>query len=328
VLPGDTVQQATSAFVRVTPLVTPVMHPVRINIHHWYVPHRIVWEDFEDFITGGPDGLDASVFPTITFGGGSGAATGSLADYLGVTPGVNNLEVSALPFRGYAKIYNEWYRDQDLMSELTIDETSGPDTTTNTDLKRAAWEKDPFTAARPWEQKGPSISLPLGTEAPIFGDNMPFDNSNTGNNLVQVRDGQGASANLRRLRDVGSDVVGFTSGSGTGELKADLTNATASTINELREAFALQRYQEMRARYGSRYTEYLRYLGVKSSDGRLQRPEYLGGGRQNIQFSEVLQTAPDSSTSTVTGTLRGHGIGSLRSNKYRRFIDSRCCRVR
>lgn len=134
VLPGDTVQQATTALIRCSPLLAPVMHPVRVQIHHWYVPHRIVWEDWEDFITGGPTGTDASVFPTITMPGGGGAAVGSLADYLGVPTGVNSLEVSALPFRGYAKIFNEWYRDQDLQTELVIDETSGADTTTNTAL--------------------------------------------------------------------------------------------------------------------------------------------------------------------------------------------------
>ena len=134
VLPGDTIQHATSALVRAAPLLSPVMHPLHVRIHHWFVPHRLVWEDWEDFITGGPDGEDVSVFPTITIGGGSGAAIGSLADYLGVPTGVNNIEVSALPFRAYAAIWNEFYRDQDLETELTIDLTSGPDTTTSTAL--------------------------------------------------------------------------------------------------------------------------------------------------------------------------------------------------
>ena len=127
VLPGDTVQQATSALVRCAPLVTPPMHPVHVRIHHWYVPHRLVWDDWEDFITGGPSGTSLPTFPTITFGGGSGAAVGSLADYLGVTPLVNNLEVSALPFRGYALIWNEWYRDQDLQTALIIDKRTDRD---------------------------------------------------------------------------------------------------------------------------------------------------------------------------------------------------------
>jgi len=314
VLPGDTIQQATSLLVRVSPLLAPVMHPVHVRIHHWFVPHRLVWEDWEDFITGGPDGDDASVFPTITFGGGSGAATGSLADYLGVTPGVNNLEVSALPFRGYAKIFNEWYRDQDLQTELVIDEGSGPDTTTSTALQNVAWEKDYFTSARPWAQKGPDITVPLGTSAPIATAANASD-------FVTVIDGGGVARTLTTAA-LGSPIFPTTSGTGD-PLFADLSQASSASINDLREAFALQRYQENRARYGSRYTEYLAFLGIRSSDARLQRPEYLGGGKQVIQFSEVLQTTPttDGDDEIGVGNLKGHGIGAVRSNRYRKFFE-------
>ena len=109
VLPGDTIQQTTSMLVRLAPLVAPLMHPVHCRVHHFYVPNRLIWEDFEPFITGGDDGEDSSVYPTITFSGGSGAAAGSLADYLGVPTGVDGLEVSALPFRAYNLIYNEFH---------------------------------------------------------------------------------------------------------------------------------------------------------------------------------------------------------------------------
>ena len=129
VLPGDTIQQATSALIRVTPMVAPPMHPVHVRIHHWYVPHRIIWEDFEDFITGGPDGMDESVFPTIDITGKN--QTGTLADYLGIPPGtLEDPFVSALPFRAYALIFNEWYRDQDLIDPLSISNESGVDAVT------------------------------------------------------------------------------------------------------------------------------------------------------------------------------------------------------
>lgn len=320
VLPGDTIQQATSALVRVSPLLAPVMHPVHVRIHHWFVPHRLVWEDWEDFITGGPDGQDASVFPTITAAAEGGFVPGSLADYLGVPPGVDEIEVSALPFRGYALIWNEWYRDQDLQTELTVDVSSGADTTTSTALQNVCWEKDYFTSARPWTQKGPEVTLPLGTVAPVVstGTNVQVEEqpSGTPRNLRLSTSGAvtysgtpvGAAVDLRF-----SDA--FSSSSG---LEVDLSGATAATINQLREAMALQRYAEARARYGSRYTEYLRYLGIRSSDSRLQRPEYLGGGKQTIQFSEVLQTAEGTDP---VGELRGHGIGALRSNRYRRFFE-------
>ena len=312
VLAGDSIQQTTSALIRASPLLAPVMHPVHARIHHWFVPHRLVWEDWEDFITGGPDGMDASVFPTITIGGG-GAAVGSLADYYGVPTGVNNIEVSALPFRGYAAIFNDWYRDQDLQTELTIDLTSGADTTTNMALQNTSWEKDYFTSSRPWEQKGPTITVPLGTSANI----RQTAGSGT---AITVQGPPGDDLFRNMSTPSGGVLTGTASGSGSagGKLFADLSTASAVTVNVLREALALQRYQEARARYGSRYIEYLAYLGVRSSDARLQRPEYLGGGSQTIQFSEVLQTAEGTNP---LGTLGGHGISSLRSNRYRRFFE-------
>lgn len=316
-LPGDTIQQATSCLIRCSPLLSPVMHPVHARIHHWFVPHRLVWEDWEDFITGGPDGMDTSVFPTITIGGGSGAAIGSLADYLGVPTGVNNIEASALPFRGYQLIWNEWYRDQDLETEATIDLTSGPDTTTSTALQNCSWEKDYFTSARPWEQKGPAITIPLGTTAPVIANGTGIVVSTVGQSNLPVRLANGDDALLANGGSGSgtSDTVYF--GNNTG-LQTDLSTASAVSVNILREALALQRYEEARARYGSRYTEYLRYLGVRSSDARLQRPEYLGGGKQTIQFSEVLQTAEGTDP---VGEMRGHGISAMRSNRYRRYFE-------
>jgi len=320
VLAGDSIQQATSALVRAAPLLSPVMHPVNVSIHHWFVPHRIIWEDWENFITGGPDGLDASVFPTITAGGG-GFAIGSLADYLGCPTGVASLEVSALPFRAYALIYNEWYRDQDLVSKLTVDITSGPDTTTNTTLQTGMWEKDYFTTARPWEQKGPAITVPLGTEAPVFG--IGLGNAAAVNTAdVTVKDVGGTGVTYADSYNSGTHSIYIDANAGASpnlpNIYADLTDASAITVTALREALALQRYEEARARYGSRYTEYLAYLGVKSSDARLQRPEYLGGGKGVIQFSEVLQTAEGSDP---VGEMRGHGISATRSNRFRRFFE-------
>jgi len=145
VLPGDTIQQATTALLRCSPLLTPVMHPVDVLVQHYFVPNRLVWNDWEDFITGGEDGTSLPTFPTIS--SGAGFAVKSLGDYYGIPTGVASRDVSALPFRGYARIWNEFFRDQDLQDKLTIDLTDGVDTTTNTTLQNAAWSKDYLTEA-------------------------------------------------------------------------------------------------------------------------------------------------------------------------------------
>lgn len=319
VLPGDSFQHATSMLVRCAPLLAPVMHPVHINVYHFYVPHRLVWEDFEDFITGGPDGMDDTVAPYRTFTAGN-PNIGSLADYLGIPPNVTtNLNASTLPFRGYNMIWNEFFRDQDLQNEAVVNLGSGEDTTTSTVLKMANWEKDYFTSARPWEQKGPAITIPLGTEAPVLGLGKDTSTFPLTNQAVRESDGTTSTyATAAMIRDAANERM-YVEGDGAWpNIRADLSGASAVTVNVLREAMALQRYEEARARYGSRYTEYLRYLGVRSSDARLQRPEYLGGGRQTIQFSEVLQTAEGTDP---VGTMVGHGIGAVRSNRYRRFFE-------
>lgn len=330
VLPGDTIQHATSALVRAAPLVSPVMHPLQVRIHHWYVPYRLIWDDFEKFITGGPDGMDASVFPTRAVGAGS-ISIGSAWDYLGIPTGVAQT-VSMLPMRAYQLIWNENYRDQDLQSAATVSTASGNDVTTTGGLEPIGWEKDYFTSARPWEQKGPAVTVPLGSSATVRTSASQLVSGAQQRMTLRGSAGGALPASYNTLGAATAD-GGLTQSTtvatdgGVGQypsnLFADLTGASAVTVNVLRQALAIQRFEEARARYGSRYTEYLRYLGVRSSDARLQRPEYLGGGKQTIQFSEVLQTGPTAvpDQANVVGALKGHGIGALRSNRYRRFIE-------
>lgn len=323
VLPGDTFRHSTSAFIRVAPLIAPVMHPVHVYIHHYFVPHRLVWVNFEPFITGGPDGLNASVFPYMTSTAGNNGV-GGLLDYLGVPTGTTGRTFSALPNRGYNMIYDEYYRDQDLNPAAGFSTADGSDSGTSNALRSVSWGKDYFTTSRPWTQKGPEVSIPLVGNAPITGLGIvgtPY----VGPIAVTETDGAASYPNYYTDTAAATQSAILASGAGANappSIYADLTNSSSVNINELRFALGLQRYEEARARYGSRYTEYLAYLGVRSSDARLQRPEYLGGGRQTIQFSEVLQSAPTTSGNVAgVGNLKGHGTAALRSNRYQRFFE-------
>ncbi len=302
VLPGDTFQQSTSVLIRLSPLVSPVFHPVQVRIHHWFVPNRLVWDDWETFITGGTP----FTYPTTA----SRTDQGNLHDYLGVPLHSGGL-VSLLPIRGYNLIFNEWYRDQDLTTEV-VD--------SNPLIQNVAWGKDYFTTARPFSQKGGAVTLPLGSSAPVVGDGtqMWVHTAASGEKAVESGAAVDIEANSNWVGINEPMLAGKIALGNTG-LEADLSGATAADVNTVRRAFALQRYQEARARYGSRYTEYLAYLGVRSADSRLQRPEYLGGGKATIQFSEVLQTAEG--TGSVVGELLGHGISGLRSRRYRRHFS-------
>lgn len=324
VLPGDTIRCSTSALIRAAPLLSPVMHPVDVRIHHWFVPHRLVWDNWENFITGGPDGLNASVFPTITIN----PTVGTLADYLGVPPGTS-IAVSALPFRGYARIWNDWYRDQDLQTALVVSKADGVDATTNTTLQNVCWERDYFTSSRPWEQKGAQVTVPIGTTAPVLGIGYTpaISGAAVGGTVYSQTNGAAITGNVLTGGALSTTHLGLkvlnTGAAGPAnppQIFADLQNASGVTVNVLRQALAVQRFQEARARYGSRYVEYLAALGVRSSDARLDRPEYLGGGRQRIQFSEVLATA-ETGTSVDVGDLKGHGIAAMRSNRFQCFIE-------
>lgn len=328
VLPGDTFRQSTSLFLRLAPLVTPVMHPVHVKIHSWYVPYRLLWEDWEDFRTRGPEGTDASEVPYITAPSG-GFPVGSLADYLGIPTGIEGLTVNAFAFRAYNYIFNENYRDERVQDELPWVMTGGADTATSTALAPSPWGRDYFTTASPTPQTGPEVTIPVnmaaageptltgtvrGTGAPTF---------NLGGSTSAM--GTGPSDTVANLWKSGSMPRDQTATWSDPALAVDINyqpgEASIGTVNiaDWREAMAMQRFEETRSLWGARYNEFLMDMGIRPSDARLQLPEYLGGGRQTIQFSEVLQTAPGGDD--PVGALKGHGIGAMRTNRFRRFFE-------
>lgn len=310
VLPGDTMQGHTSALIRVMPLNTPVMHPVQVRTHTFFVPNRIVFPEWEDFITGGNDGTGGGVtLPVAT----SGTQKNALDTYLGIPP-IAGVNWQCLALLAVNAVFNEYYRDQDLVPERTsIDRT----------VPKIAWEKDYFSTARPWTQRGPDVSLPIGGPVEITGNGAPtFKWSSTPFGAMRNASSSDAYVSVTSNSTQTGDLQWDTT-----NLSGQITGATA-TVNDFRTAFALQRYQEARARYGARFTEYLRFLGITPSDARLQRPEYLGGGATRLSFSEVLQTTPTPDRSEPqerdelgVGDMYGHGIAGLRTGKWRRFFE-------
>lgn len=309
VLPGDEFRGNSSVMVRLSPLAAPVMHGMNIRIHHFFVPHRLTWTEtpsFEDFITGGPDGTDASTVPTINLTG----TANDLLDYMGLPTqaAAVGVPVNALPVRAFNLIYNEWYRDQDLVTERSLDDLTIPN---------VAYAKDYFTTARPWPQKGEEITLPLGTEAPVVGIGAATQTYTSGSQTI-YESGASAGRNLTSYLSAFLPVEEDPNNTGFPRIVADLTQATAASINALRRASGLQRFAEARARHGSRYPEYVRHaFGAHPLDSRLQRPEFLAGGTQRVSVSEVLQTAPEATPRYGVGDMYGHGIGLTRSNRYR-----------
>ena len=316
IIPGDSLQHKTDSIIRTLPLLAPPMHEVEIIITHSFTPLRIIWEDFEDFITGGDDGLNSSVLPIIDFSSSPVQKT-DLAHYLGLPVGFN-LTASALPFRAYAKFWNDHIRDEELQNELTIDLSSGADTTTNTTLQKVNWRRDRFTKSNANQQLGTAISIPLGNTADVYTQEIGGDGSLDGR--AYVGDRSGTSYRHTTASTIGSTGMNISDGESF-NLYADLSNASAATINELREAIALQKFAEMRQIYGSTYEKMLQYdYNIRPKDMRLQNSEILGTGRGLLNFTEVLATAETGSTTDV-GDMKGHAIAAVKSNRYRVFFE-------
>ena len=331
VVPGDKFNIKATNMTRFAPLITPIMHKASVYCHFFFVPNRILWSNWENFISGGEDGLADPTFPTVDLTIPTQYGTQTLADYLGLPTGNQLQNVSALPFAAYQKIYQDYYRDENLIpkSNLVISDgtQSAIDTIELSSMKKRAWQHDYFTSALPWTQRGPEATIPLGTTAPILYNAL-------GSNATEVRDHatgnkigaftfDGASALYTNATgDLRADLPSpkYLDIDSSSNYLADLSQATASSINDLRRAFRLQEWLERNARGGARYIEIITaHFGVRSSDARLQRPEFLGGSSTPITISEVLQTSNTAgatgSDATPQGNMAGHGV-SVGSSNY------------
>ena len=327
VVPGDKFNIKATNLTRFAPLITPIMHQASVYCHFFFVPNRILWPNWENFISGGEDGLADPTFPTVDLTIPTQYGIQTLADYLGLPTGKQISNVSALPFAAYQKIYQDYYRDENLITKTDVTLSDGTQSATDiielSSMKKRAWQHDYFTSALPWTQRGPEATIPLGTTAPILYDNTGSQgtivrNHGTGQPISPITF-DGAAA----LETVGSGFLRANIPSATyldfddaTNYKADLSQATASSINDLRRAFRLQEWLERNARGGARYIEIITaHFGVRSSDARLQRPEFLGGSSTPITISEVLQTSANASEPTPQGNMAGHGV-SVGSSNY------------
>ena len=337
ILPGDTVQLDMASLIRMATPIYPIMDNLYADIYFFFVPHRLVWDHWAQFWGENDSPWTQSVeyeIPQIQAPSSTGWTEGTIADYMGIPTKVTGLSVNALPFRAYAKVYNDWFRDENLVSNCHIymDETtrSGSNGTTQvTDIElggapaKAAKMHDYFTSALPQPQKGVPVQIPLGSLAPvstgvnthkssypllwvgqmsgnIVGEEGYYDNivggKKTRDGVTEITTGLISNNHVAITGDSNSNIV-------PGNLYADLSSATAATINQLRTAFAIQKYYENAGLHGTRYIEYIRgVFGVSSSDARLQRAEYLGGQRVPLNIDQIIQTSSTDSTSPQGNT--------------------------
>jgi hypothetical protein len=314
VLPGDTFNLKTHLFGRLSTPINPFMDNLHLDTFYFFVPNRLLWDNWEKFNGEQDNPGDSTDFlvPKVNTPSG-GHSNETLYDYFGIPTNEDIESVNNLHGRAYNLIYNEWFRDQNLIDSVKIDKGDGPDDPADYVLRRRGKRHDYFTSCLPWPQKGDAVSIPLTGNAPITGLGK-INQSYTEVNRTAYETSRTSTVTYANssVIDGGSPNTGVLveedpNNSGFPAIFADLSDVAAATINDLRQAFQIQRLLEKDARGGTRYTEIIKsHFGVTSPDARLQRPEYLGGGSTPIYIDPVPQTGSTDAT-TPQGNLAAYG---------------------
>lgn len=343
VLPGDSFKLTATLFARLATPIVPFMDNLYLETFFFFVPNRLVWDNWQKFNGEQKNPTDSTDFliPTVS---GTNVPNQTLWDYFGLPTNVNKaLKVNALPFRAYNLIFNEWFRDENLQESLKVPTGDGPDNLSDYDVVRRGKRHDYFTSCLPWPQKGPGVEISIGGSANVSGSltswpgsisynmtategatvNPPTVSLNLFPETMTSGTGNSTSASFSQSAFLGTNFSVHTSRANVsvtatrGDVsgfgfsgKADLSSAVPISINDLRQAFQIQKLYERDARGGTRYTEILRsHFGVISPDARLQRPEYLGGSSARISINPVQQTSATNET-TPQGNLAAYGVVS------------------